>query len=203
MIRLWLLILYLLIWTLLAIAPNYRDDWLLENILVVVAVPLVLWLHHHQPFSVRASLLLWIFFVLHAIGSHYTYAEMPWFSQLSQQFGLGRNHFDRLVHFLYGLLIFLPLTEQLQPHIHRRGTRIIITLLLLFSSSGSYEILEWLATEVTHPELGTAFLGTQGDPWDAQQDMALAHLGSILAAIIHLCSSGLSDLTSRSGKQTA
>lgn len=189
MIQRWLLIFYLLIWTALAISPSYREDWLLENILVIVSVPLVLWLNHHQPFSVRASILLWLFFVLHAVGSHYTYSEMPWFTQLNHQFALGRNHFDRLVHFLFGLLIFLPLAEQLRPHIRSRRAYTGLALLLLFSSSGIYEILEWLATEITHPELGTAFLGTQGDPWDAQKDMALAHLGCIFAALIHLSSS--------------
>jgi len=172
---------YAIIWLLLAIRPNDRDDWLLENLLVFVAVPIVIWLQRRLPFSNRALILLWIFFVLHAIGAHYTYAEMPWITPLTDYFAWQRNHYDRLVHFLFGLLLFRPLAEQLSTAFPHKGSRLVVTLLVLFSASGMYEIIEWLATEWTHPELGIAFLGTQGDQWDAQKDMVLAHLGALLA----------------------
>lgn len=177
---------YGVIWLVLAIAPNYRQDWLLENLLVVIALPVLYYAHQRQPFSHRAALLLWLFFVLHAVGAHYTYAEMPLFTALADQFAWQRNHFDRLVHFLFGALLFLPLAEQLKPWLPSRRLVLVVSLLILFSASGFYEIVEWLATEWTHPELGTAFLGTQGDPWDAQKDMVLAHLGALLAALVYV-----------------
>nr|WP_320049299.1 DUF2238 domain-containing protein [uncultured Desulfuromonas sp.] len=181
-----LLISYLVIWLLLAIRPSYRDDWLLENLLVFVAAPIVVWLHHRRPFSTGAAALLWLFFILHAIGAHYTYAEMPWLSQLADYCGWQRNHYDRIVHFLFGLLLFRPLFEQLSAAFTTPGSRLIVALLILFSASGFYEIVEWLAAQWTHPELGTAFLGTQGDQWDAQKDMVLAHLGALMAALYEL-----------------
>ena len=177
---------YLAIWLLLAIRPSYRDDWLLENLLVFVAAPIVVWLHHRRPFSTTAAMLLWLFFILHAIGAHYTYAEMPWLSQFADYCGWQRNHYDRIVHFLFGLLLFRPLFEQLSAAFTTPRSRLIVTLLILFSASGFYEIVEWLAAQWTHPELGTAFLGTQGDQWDAQKDMVLAHLGALLAAWFEL-----------------
>ena len=181
-----LLISYGIIWLLLAIHPRYREDWLLENLLVFAALPILIWLHRRRPFSSGAAWLLWIFFVLHAVGAHYTYAEMPWLSQVADCFNWQRNHYDRLVHFLFGLLLFRPLQEQLAGTFQRPTPRLVVTLLILFSASGGYEIIEWLATEWTHPELGIAFLGTQGDQWDAQKDMVLAHLGALLAAWVEL-----------------
>lgn len=175
---------YIVIWGLLAIAPRYRDDWLLENILVVVGVPLVIYLERRFSFSHLSAFCLFIFLSLHAVGSHYTYAETPLFNLSSSIVNLERNHFDRIVHFLFGFLLFVPLLDLFRHLAASARLRIVITVLVLFSASGIYEILEWLATEVTHPELGIAFLGTQGDMWDAQKDMALAHIGSLVALFL-------------------
>jgi putative membrane protein len=175
---------YLVIWLALAIAPRYRDDWLLENILVFIGVPLVIYLDRRFSFSRLAALCLFIFLSLHAVGSHYTYSETPLFTLLSSISHLERNHFDRIVHFLFGFLLFVPLLDLFCHLAASARLRLVVTVLVLFCSSGIYEILEWLATEITHPELGIAFLGTQGDVWDAQKDMALAHLGSLLALLL-------------------
>ncbi len=175
---------YIIIWGLLAIAPRYRDDWLLENILVFIGVPLVIYLDRRFSFSRLAALCLFIFLSLHAVGSHYTYSETPLFTLLSSISHLERNHFDRIVHFLFGFLLFVPLLDLFCHLAASARLRLVVTVLVLFCSSGIYEILEWLATEITHPELGIAFLGTQGDVWDAQKDMALAHLGSLLALLL-------------------
>jgi len=175
---------YLVIWGALAIAPRYREDWLLENILVFIGVPLVVYLDRRFSFSWLAAFCLFIFLSLHAVGSHYTYSETPLFTLLSDISNLERNHFDRIVHFLFGFLLFVPLLDLFRHLATSSRLRLVITVLVLISASGIYEILEWLATEITHPELGLAFLGTQGDVWDAQKDMALAHLGTLLALLI-------------------
>lgn len=175
---------YLIIWSALAINPRYREDWLLENILVFIGVPLVIYLDRPFPFSRLGALCLFIFLSLHAVGSHYTYSETPLFTLLSSISNLERNHFDRIVHFLFGFLLFVPLLDLFHHLAASAWLRLVLVLLVLSSASGFYEILEWLATEITHPELGIAFLGTQGDMWDAQKDMALAHLGSLLALLL-------------------
>ncbi|MBN2645341.1 MAG: DUF2238 domain-containing protein [Desulfuromonadaceae bacterium] len=176
-----LLSLYLTLWIALAIAPRYREDWLLENLLVFIGLPLAIGLERRYGFSTLGAALLCLFFSLHAVGAHYTYAETPFFSQLSQLIGLERNHFDRLVHFLFGFLLFVPLRDLLHHSTSSGKLRNLLTVLILFSASGLYEIVEWLAAMITHPELGLAFLGTQGDIWDAQKDMTAAHLGTLMA----------------------
>lgn len=183
-LKITLFALYILIWFALAYNPSYRDDWVLENILVFLALPVIIWSNKRIGFS-RASLwMLFIFFLLHAIGAHYTYSEMPWFSPVTDFFGFERNHYDRLIHFLFGFLLFLPFYELFLSFQKSTRTTLLFTLLFLFAASGMYEVMEWIATEVTHSELGTAFLGMQGDPWDSQKDMAFAYTGSIFALIL-------------------
>ncbi|MBN2869896.1 MAG: DUF2238 domain-containing protein [Campylobacterales bacterium] len=177
-----LFFLYITVWLLLAIDPWYREDWLLENILVFVALPVVLWGERRFGFSVPAAWMLFVFFVLHAIGAHYTYSEMPWFEPITRFFGFERNHFDRLTHFLFGFLLFVPFFELFRSFEKSARHAFTFTLIFLIAASGLYEVLEWLATEVTHADLGTAFLGIQGDQWDAQKDMILCYLGTLLAA---------------------
>ncbi len=173
--------LYILLWIALAYNPSYRDDWLLENILVFIALPILIWADKRIGFSRESVWMLFIFFVLHGVGAHYTYSEMPWFSPVTYFFGFERNHYDRLIHFLFGFLLFLPFYELFLSFVKSKQNTLLLTLLFLFAASGMYEIIEWLATEMTHSELGTAFLGTQGDPWDSQKDMVLCYLGSTLA----------------------
>lgn len=180
-----LFILYVASWILLAINPSYRDDWWLENIMVFIAIPIIFWSDKRVQFSPMSLWMLFLFFVLHAIGAHYTYSEMPWFSPITHYFGFERNHYDRLIHFLFGYLMFLPFYELFSSFWQSKRTALIVTFLFLLTSSGMYEVIEWIVTEMTHAELGTAFLGTQGDQWDAQKDMALGDLGTILAMLLY------------------
>ncbi len=176
-----LLTAYLFIWLYLSIEPWYREDWLLENILVFIAIPIILWADKRVVFSHIAVWMLFIFFLLHSIGAHYTYSEMPWFSPITELFGFERNHYDRLIHLLFGLLMFLPFYELFISVFKSKRSAFFFTFFFLIASSGVYEVIEWITTEMTHAELGTAFLGIQGDQWDAQKDMALGHLGTIMA----------------------
>lgn len=172
---------YLLIWISLSIDPWYREDWLLENLLVFIALPIIIWTDKRIAFSHISLWMLFLFFILHAIGAHYTYSEMPWFSSITQFFGFERNHYDRVTHFLFGFLLFLPFYELFVTFQKSKRSALLFTFLFLLSASGMYEVLEWVATEITNAELGTAFLGIQGDEWDAQKDMACGHLGSLFA----------------------
>jgi putative membrane protein len=181
---------FAVIWVLLAIDPLYRHDWMLENLLVVAFALAFLWWRKSLDLSKTSATLIFIFLVVHEIGAHYTYSKVPydqWSEALigvniTELFGFSRNHFDRLEHFFYGLLLSYPMREayiRAQMLKGRLTYTIPITITLAFSAV--YEIIEWAAAEMVGGELGTAYLGTQGDVWDAQKDMALAGFGAILA----------------------
>lgn len=183
-----LLAVYLAWWCLLAIAPWFRADWLLENVLVFIGLPLVALVHRQLSRGALAA--LFVFFILHAVGAHYTYAQVPYDAwaqavtgrTINAALGLQRNHFDRLVHFLYGLLVTPAFIELLDARLTMRGFwRYLIPFTFVASHSALYEIIEWGAAVVFGDDLGQAYLGTQGDEWDSQKDSALAILGALIA----------------------
>ena len=184
-----LLTLFSLLWIALAIAPVYRQDWLLENVLVFIAVPLFVLTARRLRFSNFAYTCLFVFFALHTIGSHYTYSLVPydqWFQaltggSLNGLLGFERNHFDRLIHFLYGLLV-APAAVEIFAHYGRypRSWAALFPFLFMASHSVIYELIEFAAAMLFGGDLGQAYLGTQGDIWDGQKDMALAMSGSAI-----------------------
>ncbi len=188
-----LLVLFLALAIPLGIAPRHRADWVLENVLVVLALALLAWTHRRCPLSRISYTLVFLFLCLHEVGSHYTYAEVPydaWWRSLTGHsfnslFGWERNHFDRLVHFLYGFLLAYPLRELFLRIADVRGFwGYFLPLDFTMSTSMLYELVEWAAAEGFGGELGQAYLGTQGDVWDAHKDMALASLGAMLAMAV-------------------
>jgi putative membrane protein len=188
-----LLALFGLIWAGFAWDPWYRADWALENVLVVLLLPWVVLSYRRLPLSKISYSALFVFLCAHAIGSHYTYAEVPydeWWRQLfgrslSEMTGWDRNHYDRLVHFLYGLLIVYPVREVFLRVANAKGFwGYLLPLLVVMSSSLLYELLEWSAVIVFGGDLGMAYLGIQGDIWDAHQDSLAATVGALLATLI-------------------
>ena len=185
-----LLLVFGAIWIALAIAPSYRQDWLLENVLVFVAVPLLAATSRTLRFSNRAYTCMFVFFVLHAIGAHYTYSEVPWREWLHLQDAgavpgpASRNNYDRFVHFCYGLLMFPAVWELFAARASpQRIWRYAMPVSFLMAHAVVYELIEWGAAELFGGDLGVAYLGTQGDVWDAQKDMGLAVTG-ILAGLL-------------------
>jgi putative membrane protein len=176
---------FVVAWTALAIAPVDRGDWLLENLPVFAAVPFAVWLHRRAPLSDRAYVQATLFLLLHAIGSHYTYSKVPIGDWGRDALGLGRNHYDRVVHFAFGLLMFRPITEVAFRSFRGGSTlgRLYLGVAAVSVWSVTYEIVEWLVASVADPAAGIAYLGTQGDVWDAQKDLALACLGALLAGV--------------------
>jgi putative membrane protein len=184
---------FAVLWLALAIDPWYRQDWLLENLLVLAAIPVLVATARRLRFSNLTYAGLFVFFSLHEIGAHYTYSQVPydaWFAgltghSLNAWFGFERNHFDRLIHFLYGLLV-TPAAVELFAHYGRyaRSWAALFPLLFVVSHSVIYELIEWAAASVFGGDLGQAYLGTQGDIWDAQRDMALALLGSAVSITV-------------------
>ncbi|MCK5273492.1 MAG: DUF2238 domain-containing protein [Alphaproteobacteria bacterium] len=185
-----LAVLFAVIWAALAISPLYREDWIIENLLVVVFVAGMAATWRWFPFSRVSYTLIFLFLCLHAVGAHYTYAQVPYNEwtqalfgrSLNEAMGWERNHFDRLVHFCYGLLLAYPIREVFLRVANVRGFwGYFLPLDVAMSTSMAYELIEWGAALLLGGDLGMAYLGTQGDIWDAHKDMALASLGAMIA----------------------
>lgn len=172
---------YAIVWVVLAISPKDRSDWLLENILAIALVLTLVVTYRKFHFSDLSYVLITIFMTLHAIGAHYTYSEVPLGFWLKGVLGLRRNHFDRLVHFAFGLLLAYPIRELL---VRRAGARdpwsYLLAVAVVQACSDLFEIIEASVAHVVEPDLGNAYLGTQGDEWDAQKDMTAAFTGAVL-----------------------
>ena len=179
-----LAVLYAAWWVALAIHPLDRSDWWMENLLVFLGVGFLVWTYRPFPLSRISYTCIFVFMTLHALGAHYTYAKVPyqeWFPALAG----GRNMFDRLVHFLYGLLLAYPIREMFLRIGNVRGFwGYFLPLDLTMSTSMLYELIEWGTAVTVGKDLGAAYLGTQGDIWDAHKDMALASLGALICMCI-------------------
>lgn len=185
--------LYAAWWVALAIHPHNRADWLLENALVLLFAAVLGITRRWFAFSRVSYTLIFLFLCLHAVGAHYTYSHVPydaWWRALTghglnETLGWDRNHFDRLVHFSYGLLLAYPIREVFLRVVEVRGFwGYVLPLDVALSTSALYELIEWGAAEVFGGELGAAYLGMQGDIWDAQKDMALAAAGAGIAMLL-------------------
>ncbi|HSB68627.1 MAG TPA: DUF2238 domain-containing protein [Candidatus Methylomirabilis sp.] len=180
-------------WVLLAISPYDRKDWALENALVAAVVLLLAGTYRRLVFSRISYTLIFLFLCLHEVGAHYTYAKVPYDvwslaatgRSFNEMVGWTRNNFDRVVHFSYGLLLAYPIREVFLRVANVRGFwGYFLPLDLTMSTSMLFELFEWAAAEVFGGDLGVAYLGTQGDVWDAHKDMALASLGALSAMLI-------------------
>ena len=178
---------------LLGISPHNRSDWMLENALVVVFIGAMIASYRKLTLSRISYFLIFLFLSLHLVGAHYTYSEVPydaWFMSLTghtlnELVGWERNNFDRVVHFAYGLLLAYPIREVFLRVARLKGFwGYLFPLDITMSTSMLYELIEWGAAAVFGGELGQAYLGTQGDIWDAHKDMALASLGALIAVLI-------------------
>lgn len=183
--RLILIVLFLIAWVWAAINPVYPHDWLLENYLVFIFVPLIFILGRYFKLSNASYTVITIFMIMHVIGSHYTYAEVPFGYTLQDWLGSERNMYDRLVHFCFGLLLAYPVREVfMRLSITKGFWSYYFPLELVAAGSAIYEIIEWIAARNVDPAAGIAFLGSQGDIWDAQKDMFLAIVGAFIAMLI-------------------
>jgi len=186
---------FLVLWVILAINPIDRQDWALENTLAIIFVFFLALTAKRFPLSRISYALIFLFLCLHEAGAHYTYAEVPydrWFESLFGQssnslMGWQRNHFDRLVHFSYGLFLAYPIREVFLRITQARGFwGYFLPLDVTMSTSMLFELIEWGAVSAFGGDLGVAYLGTQGDKWDAHKDMGLASLGALAAILVTL-----------------
>jgi putative membrane protein len=157
----------------------------LENLLVFIYAALLIASYRRFAFSNLSYGLFGLFLSMHLVGAHYTYSETPFGFWLQDALDLSRNHYDRIVHFSFGLLIAYPFQELLLRAAGvRRSWSYLLVMVTVLGFSGFYEALEGIVAMIVSPELGAAYLGTQGDEWDAQKDTALAFLGAVIAMAI-------------------
>ena len=191
-----LLLLYMLFWAWLAIDPVDSQDWFLENLLTLGFVAVLLLTYRRFAFSLTSYCLMVVFLIFHTIGAHYTYAEVPIGHWLQQTLELSRNPFDRIAHFAYGVLLVYPFRELL---VRLAGVKGLWSYYLpasgILAQSGFFEVVEAVVAMIVSPELGSMYLGTQGDEWDAQKDMVAAFVGSILTMACTLVISKFEPLT--------
>ena len=176
-------------WAVWAIRPKYLNVWMVENALVVAFVALLFFMRRRFPLSNVSHTLIVAFLALHTIGAHYSYSEVPYNEWFKAVFGRplheGRNTFDRLVHFCFGFLLAYPIRELFLRVARVRGFwGYYLPLDVTMSLSMVYELIEWAYAVIAGGDTGTAFLGTQGDEWDAHKDMALATLGGLITVVV-------------------
>jgi putative membrane protein len=180
-----LALIFLAVWVWAAIHPKYPADWLLENYLIFISVPLIVVTGRYFRLSQISYTLITLFLCLHVVGSHYTYAEVPFGYTLQDWLGASRNMYDRLVHFSFGFLLAYPIREIFCRVAKVKGFwGYYLPFDVTLSFSGAYEIMEWWTATVADPSAGMAFLGSQGDIWDAQKDMLMAGIGAVIAMVI-------------------
>ena len=176
---------FLLLWGYCAINPVTRENWLIENALVAIFAPFVLATARYFRLSDLSYTLITLYLALHLFGSHYDYSNVPFGITIGHWFGTERNCYDRLVHFSFGFLLAYPMREVFHRIASVRGFwGYFLPLDLTLSLSAIYELIEWMVAVRVDPGAGAAFLGSQGDEWDAQKDMALAGLGALIAMSI-------------------
>jgi len=167
-----------------AIGPHDRYTWFLEVAPVLLGAAILLPTYRRFPLTDLLYVLLAVHGVILMVGGHYTYAEVPLGHWAKEAFGLARNHYDRLGHFAQGFVPAILAREiLLRRRVVARGAwlfTIVVSICLAFSAF--YELVEWTVAELSGTA-AEAFLGTQGDVWDTQKDMALALGGAIVAQL--------------------
>jgi putative membrane protein len=169
-------------WILAAIRPVDRQAWILENILLLVFVGVLALTRRRLQLSNTSWVLIAAFVILHTIGAHYTYEKMPLGIWAKNFFHLSRNHYDRVAHGAFGFLLAFPIRELLLRFsgIRRGVWSLALPVAIILAVSGCFEIIESIVAEIVAPGKGVAWLGGQGDEWDAQNDMVAALVGALL-----------------------
>lgn len=176
---------FLVVWGSTLLGTTDMNNWILENMLVFIFVGFLIFTYKKYQFSDLAYLLICIYLCLHVYGSKYTYAENPFGYWLKDTFDMERNHYDRIVHFSFGFLLAYPMREMFLKWLKFPvWVAWVLPIEITLSISGFYELIEWAVADVFFPAQGDAYLGTQGDIWDAQKDIFLATLGAVMATSI-------------------
>ncbi|MCW8334882.1 DUF2238 domain-containing protein [Vibrio sp. SCSIO 43135] len=178
-----LLLFYTAVFLFSAISPASRAVWIAEIIPAVAILGVIAWVSTKVEFSKTALVMMFIWLCLHTIGAKYTFAEVPfdWFNHV---IGSERNNFDRVAHFSIGLYAY-PIAEVLiKKKVAKPVFASLFGLFAIMSVAAAYEIIEWWYAAIAGGDEGIAFLGSQGDIWDAQKDMLCDTTGALVALLI-------------------
>lgn len=179
------LLVYVIVFIWSAISPSDRGVWVVEaltSLLPVVILAILYWRKIYL--SPLGYILAAVLPVMHVIGAHYTFAEVPfdWFNKL---FGFERNMYDRVAHASVGLYSFAIIEISLKRKISSSYWYVAsYALFAIMALACVYEIFEWQYAILGDPNAGLAVLGSQGDIWDAQKDMLMDTLGAVLGVVI-------------------
>lgn len=178
-------IVFLICWVVTFINTTNLANWITENVLTIAFLLLLIVTHKKFRFSDFSYTLIFIYLLLHIYGAEYTYAENPFGYWLKDALHLQRNHYDRIVHFSFGFMLAYPMRDYFKNWF---GWPVWVCWVLpceiTLSFSGMYEVIEWAVADIFFPAEGVAYLGTQGDNWDAQKDMLLAFGGAVLSMFL-------------------
>lgn len=171
-------------------SPRWGDT-VLHHIPTVALVGGLVYLHRRLGLDDLSYTFIFVFVAAHILGARYLYSNVP-YEQWSQElfgfsidsfFGFERNHYDRCVHFLSGLLLQRPIRQALDCYVVCRPWLCTALAIVVIVGVGAlYEVCEWGIAVLLAPETAERYNGQQGDMWDAQKDMALAFLGALCAA---------------------
>lgn len=179
----WLLGVYGILFTILAINPIDRKTWFAENLTVWIILIVIMVLYALKiRFSKTAYSFMFVLVYLHTIGGHYTFALVP-FDYVTNAFGFVRNHFDRIAHFSVGFYAF-AIAEWLyvKKLVNNKFLLFTYPIFVIATIAMTYELVEWIyAAKASNVADAMAYLGSQGDVWDAQKDMLADTLGAIFA----------------------
>jgi putative membrane protein len=175
---------FLLVWVWTFIGTTDHANWVIENVLTMIFFGGLVWGYSRFKFSDLSYTLMFVYILLHIYGAMYTYAENPLGYWLMDVFHGQRNHYDRIVHFSFGFLLAYPMRDYFKNHFQwPTWVCWVLPVEITLSFSGAYELIEWAVADVFFPAQGAAYLGSQGDIWDAQKDMGLAFSGAVLAMV--------------------
>ncbi len=182
-----LLVVYAVLFSVLAFNPVDRVTWFVENLTVWIIIGTILILYARNiRFSNIAYALMFVLIYLHTIGGHWTFALVP-FGFVTDLFDFERNHFDRIAHFSVGFYAF-AIAELLHTKKLLTNRFLLFTypVFAIVTLAAGYEVIEWIYAAGAAPEAGAAYLGSQGDIWDAQKDMLADTLGALLAMTLFM-----------------
>lgn len=182
-----LLIAYGIFFILLGLSPYDRTAWWAENLPIAgIVAALVIMYIKDIKFSPASYLFMAVLVFLHTIGGHYTFERVP-FGFVTDLFGFERNHYDRMAHFSVGFYAY-PIMEYLfaKKLTQSKALAFLFGVFAIAFVAMGYELVEWIYAASSDPSAGAAFLGSQGDIWDAQKDMLADTLGAIVSACAFL-----------------
>lgn len=180
-------LLFLVLWVNTFLFTTDYANWWIENTLTFISLLFLIATYKRYTFSDLSYTFIFLFLCLHVYGAKHTYAENPFGYWLQDQLATSRNPYDRMVHFGFGFLLAYPMRELFTNWLHYpKKLTWILPIELTLSIGAVYEIIEWGVADLFFPAQGIAYLGTQGDSWDAQKDIFLGFLGALIISLLFI-----------------